>query len=138
MYQSHLLSLSKEENHLARLGPESVLAERRNPACGDELALGHTLRDGTLCEIRFHIRACAVTRASATALAHAIDGIAPKEARARATRVLRYLEGDGAWEEPWGQVDMAALGEVRAFPLRIACARLPWLALLDSLPPVTS
>ena len=133
MYQNHLIVLSKDERFHARLPPGDVRARRRNPACGDEIAVAFDLVDGQVRRLRCEVRACAVVRASLTALGNAVEGQALETIRQRLREGRAFFEGESLWAADWGHPDLPALGEVRAFPMRVACARLPWLALEDAL-----
>lgn len=129
MYQEHLLHLSRDTAHRRPPAADSRRAERRNPACGDEIELAVTAAaDGTL-QISYTAQACAVTLASATALARSISGCSLPLARDRLREAQDFFAQSAPWSADWGDPDLPALGEFRAFPMRMACVRLPWEAL---------
>jgi len=134
MYPDPLILLSKDTRFQAEPPEGARVAERRNPACGDEIRLGLEIREDRIARLRYQVRACAVTRAAAAALGHCVEGLPLREARARAGAALDHLNGAADWTENWGRPELPALGEIRAFPMRLACARLPWEAFLAALP----
>ena len=133
MYQQHLIQLYKDKAHRRPLEASEVLAAERNPACGDEISLGFRIEDGRITEIAHQSQACSVTLASARAMCGAVEGLTPEEARERLGAARAFFDGEGEWAESWGVPDLPALGEVRAFPMRMACVRLPWDALAVAL-----
>ncbi len=134
MYPQHLLTLSKDKRFEADPPSGAHVAERRNPACGDEIRLGVEICEGRVGLLRYRVKACAVTHAAAAALGQAVEGLPLHEARVRAETALAFFRGEGGWNADWGTADMPALGALRAFPMRLACVRLPWEAFLAALP----
>ncbi|MEX2606563.1 MAG: iron-sulfur cluster assembly scaffold protein [Kiritimatiellia bacterium] len=133
MYHDHLLQLSKDMRfrHSERLpGPSS---ERRNPACGDEVALYLNPIDGTTGNLRVYVQGCAVSAASASAMCEEISHISLETARERIEQALEYFAGQDDWLHDWGSPSLPALGEVRARPMRMTCVRLAWEALQSAL-----
>lgn len=137
MYQEHLLKLYKDPAFRRKLSPEEVVAHQRNPACGDDIALGMKVEGGRITEICHHSQACSVTLASARAMCGAVQGLDVESARDRLRDALAFFAGEGGgaggWDKAWGAPDLPALGDVRAFPMRMACVRLPWEALQEAL-----
>lgn len=134
MYSDHLLTLSKDTRFVAPPSEGARVAERRNPACGDEIRVGLDITGNRIVRLRYQVQACAVTRAAAAALGRAVEGHLLAESRARAEEVLAFLEGHEEWSTSWGEDDIPALGSLRAFPMRLACVRLPFEAFLAALP----
>jgi len=50
-------------------------------ACGDVVGMDFRLRDGTIEDIRFHGRGCAISQASASLLTERLKGLSLEEAR---------------------------------------------------------
>lgn len=127
MYQDILLQCSKDTRFkVAALDAAGVA--RRNPACGDEVELGVSVDETGRVRVRYRAQACAITLASAAVLAEAVTGCVPEAAEVRLREALAYFAGDADWTGDWAAREMRALGEVRAFPMRMACVRLPWEA----------
>jgi len=127
MYQDILLQCSKDTRFkVAALDAAGVA--RRNPACGDEVELGVSVDETGCLRVKYRAQACAITLASAAVLAAAVTGCRPAAAESRLREALAYFEGDADWTGDWAAREMRALGGVRAFPMRMACVRLPWEA----------
>lgn len=133
MYEDTLLTLSRDTRFRLSEAPVAPLSERRNPACGDEVALQADLSGETVAELRFYAQGCAVCVASAAALCEEVRGLNQKEARTRVDSGLAFFNGDADWTADWGHDTMPALGAIRARPMRMACVKLAWDALLKAL-----
>jgi nitrogen fixation NifU-like protein len=133
LYQEQLLALSKDLSHCGDPASCACRAFRRNPACGDEIALGFRREEDHIAGLCFQLRGCAVSHASAAVLARVIEGLALPAARERLACVQSFFDCDAEWTAEWGRDEMSALGALRARRMRMACVRLPWDALADAL-----
>jgi len=133
MYEDRLLQLSRDTRFRHSEPLSDPVSERRNPACGDEIALTFDLEDNRVRHLQFHAQGCAVSVAAATALCLHIEGQTPAQASERVAEALAFFAGDAEWTAPWGHADLPALGAVRARPMRMACVRLPWEAMRTAL-----
>jgi nitrogen fixation NifU-like protein len=104
-------------------------ADGDNPFCGDRVRVWARVDGGRIGEARFESQSCAVTKASASLMTEAVPGLTVDEAAALFTRFERLVRGQGA--EELGA--LVALSGVAAFPVRAACATLPWTTLLAAL-----
>lgn len=132
MYQDVLLQCSKESRFKVAV-LEAAGVARRNPACGDEIELSVSRDDAGGLSVRYAVQACAITLASAAVMAEAVEGLTPVTAAERLREARAFFESDADWAGDWFAEKMRALGEVRAFPMRMACVRLPWEALEEGL-----
>lgn len=133
MYQDELLQLSKDTRFRMSEPFANPLSERRNPACGDEVALSGELAKGKIENLVFHAQGCAVCVASCTALCQELNGCTLDTAKTRIAEALAYFGGDTEWTADWGTPALPALGAVRVRPMRMKCVRLAWDALRDVL-----
>ena len=133
MYEQTLLQLSKDTRFRVSEAPPSPLSERRNPACGDEVAILGKLGNGEIEDLKFHAQGCAVCVASASAMCGLLQNCDLETAKKRIAEAIVFFEGDEEWNQTWGNPSMAALGAVRARPMRMTCVRLAWEALRDVL-----
>jgi len=104
---------------------------RNNPLCGDEIELQFRVSDGVIREAAFHGEACAICMCSSSLLCENLPGQSTGEA-AKALSGFRHdlAESDGPRRCP--DYLFPLLG-VQAYPLRIACATLPWEAAVAAL-----
>jgi nitrogen fixation NifU-like protein len=114
------------------VGPPVHEGARKNPLCGDDMRVGVVLSGGRIDAVGFEGRGCSITMASASMLTQAVRGQAVADARALAAAVEALLRGEAVREESLGG-ELRALAGVAAYPQRVGCARMPWLALLDAL-----
>jgi len=81
--------------------------------------------DRGMLQIRFDGQGCMYCLASASILCSTLSGMNPEEARSRIALFRKWLR-DSLTEEGGLTDEMRALGEVKAFPMRIDCADLAW------------
>ena len=99
--------------------------ESHNRKCGDRITLTSRPDDHGMLEIRFDGQGCMYCLASASILCSTLSGMNPEEARSRIALFRKWLR-DSLTEEGGLTDEMRALGEVKAFPMRIDCADLAW------------
>ena len=109
-----------------------LTSEGRNPSCGDEIALRVAMDDGRVEDIHVDCHGCAISTASASLLAEYIKGKTLDDAIRIAEIVKKMLKGEDV-EVPKDYSDLEALKGVRNFPVRIKCALLAWMTLIEGL-----
>lgn len=134
LYQDIILRHSREPRHMRRLDTFDAAAKGDNPMCGDRCEIRARLSpDGTIEEIGFEGRGCAISLASADLMAEAVRGRAPAEIRVLASE-FQHLVRTGAAPGDNPAIDpLKPLSGVSEYPSRIKCATLPWAALLAAL-----
>lgn len=110
-----------------------LAAERRNPLCGDEVALQLLVDGDTVREARFTGQGCSISQASASMLTQAVRGKTRAEAEALVRRFVALAHGDAEAAADKTLGELRALQGVARFPARIRCATLAWGALDDAL-----
>lgn len=104
---------------------------RDNPLCGDDVEVAVVLAEGRVLRAGFQGTGCAVAIASASMLTCAVSDRSVAEVQELGQTVGRLLDGDADLAPNLGE--LAALAGVTRFPVRVQCARLPWLALFAAL-----
>ncbi len=117
----------------APAGAAALAAERRNPLCGDEVALQLLLDGDVVREARFAGHGCSISQASASMLTQAVRGKTRAEAEALVRRFVALAHGDADAAADKALGELRALQGVARFPARIRCATLAWGALDDAL-----
>jgi nitrogen fixation NifU-like protein len=130
LYQQLILEHGRTPRNFGSLPTATHRAERDNPFCGDHLTVSVRLASDRLAEVRFQGEACAVAMASASMMTVHVAEKTPAEAEALAARFFA-LVSDGVADAQLG--DLGAFAVVAQFPVRVQCARLPWLALRAAL-----
>lgn len=111
-------------------------ASGSNPVCGDVATLRLSLEGERIAGVQVEAAGCAISIASGSLLAEVLEGRSMNEARGLALALKDALTGksthNGTAQEG-GLGDLEALAGVRNFPMRVKCALLPWVVLLEDL-----
>lgn len=110
-------------------------SEGHNPSCGDEIGLHVEMENGVLKEVHVDCRGCAISVASGSMLAETVKGKSFEEVEKIADKVKQLLKGEGIdVEKDLKELgDLSALQGVRNFPVRVKCALLAWVTLVEGL-----
>lgn len=132
MYRDIIMDHFRSPRGKKPLEQADITSQGSNPACGDELEMQVEMSDGTIKKIHVDCRGCAISVASGSMLAEIIEGRPLDEARRIAELVRKMLKGEEV-ELPDDLGDIDALQGVRKFPVRIKCALLSWVTLIEGL-----
>jgi nitrogen fixation protein NifU and related proteins len=129
LYQERILDHSRNPRRFGPLPDATHRAQRDNPFCGDAITVAVVRAADQIADVRFEGAGCAIALASASMMAEAVAGRSLAEAAALADRFCRFVGG-----EPGAELGpLEAFAVVAQFPVRVECARLPWLALLAAI-----
>jgi nitrogen fixation NifU-like protein len=106
-YREFILDHFRNPRNFGRLDSADISHEEHNPLCGDVVGMDFKVEDGTIADVRFHGRGCAISQASASLLTERLKGLRLDEAR--------EISRDDVLEE---------LG-IQISPARLKCALLP-------------
>ena len=103
-----------------------------NPVCGDEVQLSLGIDGGAVTGVQLQGRGCAICTASGSIMAELVPGRSLADAEATAEAFRGVMHGHPA---PAGveMGDLEALEGVQRFAVRVKCALLPWVTLVDAL-----
>ncbi|NCG09446.1 MAG: SUF system NifU family Fe-S cluster assembly protein [Verrucomicrobia bacterium] len=125
LYQATILDHNKNPRHFGVLPEYTETIEGYNPLCGDKVTFYLKRVEGKLEAATFECAACAICKASASMLlelAMRDNFCSYKELHATGLGLL-----DGSQSDAGKAItELDALGGIRSFPSRIACARLAW------------
>jgi nitrogen fixation NifU-like protein len=134
LYRELLLAHGKKPRNFGALAAPSHRARADNPVCGDQIEISVLVREGRIAAIGLEGAGCAISMASASLMSVAVSGRTPAEVDDLSVRFGTLLRGDGDGAGSLGDLgDLGAFAGVARFPVRIACARLPWTALAAAL-----
>jgi nitrogen fixation NifU-like protein len=135
LYRELVLDHSRNPRHFGRLDDATHMADGINPLCGDKLRLYLRVDEQGLIEATsFEGSGCAISVASASLMTETVMGLAADEADACSTVVTNRLDAsDPDTDLNTTFQNLRALDGVRAYPSRIKCATLAWLALRSAL-----
>ena len=110
----------------------NVSSQGHNPSCGDEISMQLLVEDKILKDVHVNCKGCAISTASGSMLAETVKGKSFDEVLAIADKVKKLLKGElEDTSEELG--DLGALSGVRQFPVRVKCALLAWVTLVEGL-----
>lgn len=133
LYQEVILDHSRKPRNFGELPDAAVRVHGDNPACGDEIHLAVRFGDnGSLEDIKFTGRGCAISQASASLMTMKLKG----KTRHETTSLLHQfheLVTAGSSGDRKSLGDLTVMSGVRKFPQRVKCAMLAWRALEQAL-----
>ncbi len=133
MYRDVILDHYRFPRGNKQLAAANVSSNGTNPSCGDEITLNAQVEDGILKDIHVDCKGCAISVASGSMLAESVKGRPYKEVLKLAEQVRQMLKGEAEPDLPEELEDIEALKGVRQFPVRIKCALLAWVTLVEGL-----
>lgn len=133
MYREVILDHYRSPRGKKPLDTANVHSDGTNPACGDEISLSAQVEDGILKDVHVDCKGCAISVASGSMLAEAVKGRSLDEIRKIAQTVRKMLKGEDDSDLPEELEDIESLKGVRQFPVRIKCALLAWVTLVEGL-----
>jgi nitrogen fixation NifU-like protein len=131
LYQDVIMDHGRKPRHGRKLDVFDAQAKGDNPMCGDRVTVFVRSDRGTVADIGFEARGCAISIASADLMAEAVIGHTPDEIASLAQR-FAVMAKSGTSTDPDLQA-LRALGGVAEYPSRVKCATLPWAALTAAL-----
>ena len=132
LYREVILDHHRHPRGREPLADPDVTAEGKNPSCGDEVTLQMKFAGDTIADVGVVARGCAISTSSGSMLADLIEGMTLAEAERVAEAFRRILHGEELPED-LDLGDLEALQGVQKFPVRIKCAILPWVTMLDAI-----
>ncbi len=132
LYQELILQHYRSPKNRGVLASPTVEISMNNPVCGDEITLQLEVEGDRVIAARFSGQGCSISQASASMMAHQLEGKSLPEARQLAALFLRMMHGDESAAADRSLGDLRALAGVAKFPVRVKCALLPWNALSEA------
>jgi nitrogen fixation NifU-like protein len=135
--QEAILALFRSPHGKGSLPAPDVQATVSNPLCGEEVtvtvALDHRHPEPLVADLRFSSDGCSISQASASIMTDLSRGQSVTEIRARANALRALLRGDRSAAVTEAVGPLRVFEGVARLPARVACAMLPWEALLRAL-----
>ncbi|MEK7287424.1 MAG: Fe-S cluster assembly sulfur transfer protein SufU [Elusimicrobiota bacterium] len=135
LYREVILDHFKNPRHKGTLELCDIEAAGANPFCGDEIKVTVKIEGGAISGLRIAPQGCAISQASASMMADALEGksldlVDSRIAHFRAM-MLGSDGGTGAWLDE--MEDLKSLEGVKKYPVRVKCALLAWNTLTEGL-----
>lgn len=143
LYQQIILDHGKSPRNAGVLEHYDCSSDGKNPLCGDKVTVTAALDDhGTINQIRFDAKGCAISIASASMMTEAVQNLTTDQAKALFEAVRALCSGSDSPDMVMAELGedlgrklepLVALSGVRQFPTRAKCATLAWTTLLGCL-----
>lgn len=132
LYQEIILDHCKHPRNAGPLEDHEVMADEKNPSCGDHIRLRVEVDGNLVSGVRYDSQGCAISTASASIMSEMVAGLSIDEAKAKSGRFVALMrsEIDPELDEI---EEILALSGVREYPMRIKCATMCWHALVSAL-----
>ena len=134
LYQEVILDHGRKPRHARRLEVFDATAKGDNPMCGDRVQVWLKLAaDGTVGDMGFEARGCAISVAAADLLAEIAVGRTPDELRRLAVAFAAMAKSGATNSDDPAMETLKPLSGVSEYPSRVKCTTLPWNAVIAAL-----
>ena len=133
LYQELILDHSRHPRNRREMQDADRAVEGYNPMCGDQIKVFLKLNDHHLADVSFTGVGCAICMASASMMTQAVRDRSETDAMDVFDWFHDLLTAEGPPPLRTDLPDLASLGGVRRFPMRVKCATLAWHALRSAL-----
>jgi nitrogen fixation NifU-like protein len=133
LYQEIILDHYRHPRGKGLREPFGCQVHHVNPTCGDEITLRVDVEDGVVRDISYDAMGCSISQASTSVMYEQLVGRPLDEVWPVLDEFVRLIEGRGkveADEDVLG--DGIAFAGVAAYPARVKCALLGWMAFKDA------
>jgi nitrogen fixation NifU-like protein len=132
LYQDIILDHGQHPRNRRAIAEPSHFAHGHNPLCGDKVTIYLKMDGDRVADLSFEGRGCAISTAAASLMTEILKGKTIAEADAL-FRAFRAKVMGGAEPAPVDALEddlerLEPLTGVKAFPIRVKCATLPWHA----------
>jgi nitrogen fixation protein NifU and related proteins len=132
LYQDIILDHGRHPRNLRAIEHPTHLARGHNPLCGDRVTVYLDIAGDHIADVSFEGRGCAISTAAASLMTEVLKGKTLDEARQLFAQFHASVTGGTAVELPAALQEDAErlepLAGVKAYPVRVKCATLPWHA----------
>jgi nitrogen fixation NifU-like protein len=132
LYQDIILDHGRHPRNLRALEHPTHLARGHNPLCGDRVTIYLALDGDRINDVSFEGRGCAISTAAASLMTEVLKGKKIDEAQALFAQFHARVTGGEPADPPAGLEEeverLEPLTGVKAYPMRVKCATLPWHA----------
>ena len=132
LYQDIILDHGRHPRNFRAIEHPTHFAQGHNPLCGDRVTVYLSLDGDRIADVSFQGRGCAISTAAASLMTEVLKGKSLDEAKALFAQFHASVTGGTAVELPEALQEDAErlepLTGVKAYPVRVKCATLPWHA----------
>ena len=132
LYQDIILDHGRHPRNFHALERPTHLARGHNPLCGDRVTVYLAVAGDRIADVSFEGRGCAISTAAASLMTEVLKGKTLDDARRLFAQFHATVTGGTPEDLPEALREDAErlepLAGVRAYPVRVKCATLPWHA----------
>src|SRR5260370_31725127 len=132
LFQDIILDHGRHPRNFHALEHPTHLARGHNPLCGDRVTVYLAVEGDRIADVSFEGRGCAISTASSSLMPEVLKGKTLDEARQLFAQFHAKVTGGEPAELREALIEDAErlepLSGVRAYPVRVKCATLPWHA----------
>ena len=133
LYQEIILDHYRHPRTKGLRDPFDAQVHHVNPTCGDEITLRVDIEDAVVRDISFDAMGCSISQASASVMYEQLVGKPLDEVWPILEEFVHLIEGRGKGEPDEDVLgDGIAFAGVAAYPARVKCALLGWMAFKDA------
>ncbi len=133
LYQEIILDHYRRPRGKGLRDPFDAEVHHVNPTCGDEITLRVDLTDGEVTDISYDATGCSISQASTSVMYEQFVGHPLTEVWPVHEAFVHLIEGRGKVEPDEDVLgDGIAFAGVAAYPARVKCALLGWMAFKDA------
>ena len=133
LYREVILDHHRSPRGREPLAQPDAEAAGKNPSCGDEVTLQLSFEGDRISGISVQTAGCAIATARGSILGELLPGRTETEAGQLAEAFRQMMHSaDGELADELNPGDLEVLTGVRKFPVRVKCALLPWITLLEA------
>jgi nitrogen fixation NifU-like protein len=133
LYQEIILDHYRNPRSKGLREPFDAEVHHVNPTCGDEVTMRVAIRDGAVEDISYDARGCSISQASSSVMYEDLIGRPLGEVWPVIEAFSDLMQGRGKVEPDEDVLgDGVAFAGVAAYPARVKCALLGWMAFKDA------
>ena len=133
LYQEIILDHYRHPRTKGLRDPFDAQVHHVNPTCGDEITLRVDIEDAVVRDISFDAMGCSISQASASVMYEQLVGKPLDEVWPILEEFVHLIEGRGKVQPDEDVLgDGIAFAGVAAYPARVKCALLGWMAFKDA------
>ncbi|MBI2070529.1 MAG: SUF system NifU family Fe-S cluster assembly protein [Elusimicrobia bacterium] len=133
LYRDVILDHFKNPRNKGVVNSPDIELTGANPFCGDEIQITAKLAGEKIQDLRINPNGCAISQASASMMAEALEGQSINEIKSRIQLFRNKMLSNGTDSWPEAMEDMESLEGVKKYPVRVKCAVLAWNTLSEGL-----
>lgn len=133
LYQEIILDHYRNPRSKGLREPYDAQVHHVNPTCGDEVTMRVVVRDGVIEDISYSAQGCSISQASTSVMYEDLLGRPLAQVWPVIDAFSELMQGRGKVEPDEDVLgDGIAFAGVAAYPARVKCALLGWMAFKDA------